>query len=115
LQPSTSLDLASFAFLDFLLIKPLSPMTTSTRLMASFVEAEPLAGAEAILIRKKERRRRREGKGREGNRSNGALFFFFSLSEVQIDSKRNFQISPRLSAKKRIRLCILFCTLSLFP
>jgi len=79
LQPSTSLDLASFAFLDFLLIKPLSPMTTSTRLMAPFVDAEPLAEAEAILIRKKERRRRRrEGKGRE-QKQWSSLFFLFAL------------------------------------
>ena len=68
-------------------------MTTSTRLMASFVAAEPVAGAEAIAVGE------REGKGKK------QLSFFF-LSLGLIDGGRNsaFQNSLGCRRKKRNRL-----------
>ena len=47
---SSSVDQASLLFSRFP-TPDLIPITTSTRLMASFVAAEPVAGAEAILER----------------------------------------------------------------
>ena len=81
-------------------------MTTSTRLMASFVDAEPVAGEEAILIGE-----------RKGKRKQLSFLFFPFFFAVLSESTANEIFKTRLGCRrgrKKSKLIPLHCLLSLF-